>query len=392
MKKLFALVLSLSMVLGLAACGSSSSGSSGGSGDSADPIKIGFFAPITSAAASADGESTRNSVELAAKIINDAGGINGRPVELVIYDDALDTSQATSIAEKLTTKDGVVAAVSGSYSGPTRVAAPIFQAAGIPLVSAYAVHPDVVNAGDFVFSQSFPGSVQGTGAAYAAIDLMGAKTVSIIAVDVDFGTEQAAAFKAYAETKGVEILSEDYVAMADNEFASIVTKVKGLNPDLIYMPNYYGHAAEVLKQCGVQGVESVVLGSEGADSWQFLETAGEYAEGFVITTNMNRDSEDPAVQEYIKLYTETYNMVPDMVGASAYDAMQILCEAIKTAGTEPAAIRDAIAAMKDIDTVTGKLFYYNEAGSAVKPVQLQQVKDGAFHYYGIIEDESIIVP
>jgi len=72
--------------------------------------------------------------------------------------------------------------------------------------------------------------------------------------------------------------------------------------------------------------------------------------------------------------------------------MQILCEAIKTAGTEPAAIRDAIAAMKDIDTVTGKLFYYNEAGSAVKPVQLQQVKDGAFHYYGIIEDESIIVP
>lgn len=409
MKKLLSFVLSLSMLFALVSCGgnSSSSGAAASTGASSnaaassaassetpsgDPIKIGFFAPITSAAASADGESTRNSVELAAKIINDNGGINGRPVELVIYDDGLDTTQAVSIAEKLTTKDGVCAVVSGSYSGPTRVAAPIFQAAGIPMVSAYAVHPDVVNAGDFVFSQSFPGSVQGTAAASVAVDQMGAQKIAIIAVDLDFGTEQAAAFKAYAESKGASVISEDYVAMSDNDFSSIITKLKSMNPDLIYMPNYYGHAAEALKQCKVQGLECPILGSEGADSWQFLETAGEYAEGFIITTNLDRDSSDPAVQEYIEQYTATYNMVPDMVGASAYDAMQIVCEAIKIAGDDPAAIRDAIAAMKDIDTVTGKLFYYTDAGSAVKPVQVQQVKDGAFHYYGIIDDESIIVP
>ena len=118
MKKLLALALSLSLAVSLAACGQSTGTSSVGSqsgGSSAsssadsstetsgDPIKIGFFAPITSASASADGESTRNSVELAAKIINDNGGINGRPVELVIYDDGLDTAQAVSIDENLTT-------------------------------------------------------------------------------------------------------------------------------------------------------------------------------------------------------------------------------------------------------------------------------------------------
>lgn len=409
MKKLLTLALSLSLALSLAACGQTATSSGSGSSStgntnsdgsavgstsqsSGDPIKIGFFAPITSASASADGESTRNSVELAAKIINDNGGINGRQVELVIYDDGLDTSQAVSIAEKLTTKDGVVAAVSGSYSSPTRVAAPIFQAAGIPLVSAYAVHPDVVNAGDYVFSQSFPGSVQGTAAATVAVDQLGAKRIAIIAVDVDFGTEQAAAFVEYAESKGAEIVSQDFVAMSDNEFSSIVTKIKELNPDLIYMPNYYAHAAEALKQCKLQGLTCPILGSEGADSWQFLETAGEYAEGFIITTNLDRDSSDPAVQEYIKQYTETYNMVPDMVGASAYDAMQIICEAIKVAGDDPAAIKDAIASMKDVDTVTGKLYYYTENGSAVKPVQLQIVENGEFHYYGIVDDESIIVP
>ena len=405
MKRFLALALALALSVTLVSCGDSGTGSGSGSGagsgagsgsgsgsESTEPIKIGFFAPITSASASADGESARNSVELAAKIINDGGGINGRPVELVIYDDGLDTTQAVSIAESLTTKDNVVAAVSGSYSGPTRVAAPIFQAAGVPLVSAYAVHPDVVNAGDYVFSQSFTGAVQGTAAASLAVDQLGASKISIIAVDLDFGTEQAEAFISYAESKGAEILSYDLVAMSDNEFSSIVTKIKELNPDLVYMPNYYGHAAEALKQCKLQGLECPIIGSEGADSWQFLETVGEYAEGFIITTNMDRDSEDATVQEYIQQYTETYDMMPDMVGASAYDAMQILCSAIEIAGTDREAIKDTIAAMEDVDTVTGRLYYYTEAGSAVKPVQLQQVVDGEFHYYGVIDDESIIVP
>lgn len=408
-KKAIALLLVAAMGLACTACGQKSSGggsgastsgnaastssSAAGSGsNSGEPIKIGFFAPITSAAASADGESTRNSVELAAKMINDGGGINGRPVELVIYDDGLDTTQAVSIAEKLTTKDGIVAAVSGSYSGPTRVAAPIFQAAGIPMVSAYAVHPDVVNAGDFIFSQSFPGKVQGTAGGKFAVDTLGAKRISIIAVDLDFGTELADTFSAYATANGAEIVSYDKVAISDNEFSSVVTKVKSLNPDLIYVANYYGHAAEVLKQCKLQGLNVPILGTEGADSWQFLQTAGEYAEGFYITTNLDRDAQDTAVQEFIKLYKETYKMEPDMVGASAYDAMQIVCEAIKQVGTDPVAMKECIAAMKDIDTVTGKLLFYTKTGEAVKAVQIQQVKDGAFHHYGSIDDLAVINP
>ncbi|MEA4933882.1 MAG: ABC transporter substrate-binding protein [Lawsonibacter sp.] len=403
-KKAIALLLVAAMGLACTACGqknssgggsaASSSGSAASSSSSAagEPIKIGFFAPITSAAASADGESTRNAVELAAKMLNDGGGINGRPVELVIYDDGLDTTQAVSIAEKLTTKDGIVAAVSGSYSGPTRVAAPIFQAAGIPLVSAYAVHPDVVNAGDFVFSQSFPGKVQGTAGAQFAVDTLGTKRIAIIAVDLDFGTELADTFSTYATAHGAEIISYDKVAISDNEFSSVVTKVKSLNPDLIYLANYYGHAAEVLKQCKLQGLNVPILGTEGADSWQFLQTAGEYAEGFYITTNLDRDAQDAAVQEFIKLYKETYKMEPDMVGASAYDAMQIVFEAIKQVGTDPVAMKECIAGMKDIDTVTGKLLYYTQTGEAVKAVQIQQVKDGAFHHYGSIDDLAIIDP
>ena len=401
MKKILVLFLIFAMVFTFAACGGSSSDAEepaeeeaeAETPESTEPIKIGFFAPITSASASADGESTRDSVNIAAEILNNNGGINGRPVEIVVEDDQLDTAQAQNIAEKFASDDEIVAVISGSYSGPTRVAAPIFQDAGKVMVSAYAVHPDVVNAGDYVFSQSFPGKVQATAAAYYAVNDMQAKKIAIIGVDLDFGTEQAEAFKKYAEENGAEIVFEQMVAISDNEFASIITQVKGLEPDLIYLPNYYGHAAEILKQCKQQGLDCQVLGCEGADSWQFFETAGENAEGFIITTNLNRDSEDAATQEYMQLYTEKTGRMPDMTGASAYDAIQILFEGLKAVGTDdPEALRDYIAGMTDIETVTGNLIRYTSAGSAVKAVAVQQVQDGAFHYYGQVDDEAIINP
>ena len=201
MKKLLSSLLALAMVLSLAACGNGSSSSAGSAGsagsassggESADPIRIGFFAPVSAASAAADGQSAQQSAELAVKLVNESGGINGRMVELVDYDDGLDTAEAANIAEKLTTADGVAAVVSGSYSGPTKVAAPICQDAGIVMVSAYAVHPDVVNAGEYIFSQSFPGAVQATAAATFAVEDLGAQRIAIVAVDLDFGKEQSA--------------------------------------------------------------------------------------------------------------------------------------------------------------------------------------------------------
>ena len=397
MKKLLSTLLALAMAMSLAACGGDTSTPTGsGSGgtsqtQSEDPIKIGFFAPVSAASAAADGQSAQQSAELAVKLINEAGGINGRTVELVDYDDALDTAEAANIAEKLTTADGVDAVVSGSYSGPTKVAAPICQDAGIVMVSAYAVHPDVVNAGEYVFSQSFPGAVQATAAATFAVEDLGAQRIAIVAVDLDFGKEQSAYFKAKAVELGAEIVSEDYIAMSDNDMTSVISKIKNENVDLIYMPNYYAHASEVCRQVALQGLDVDILGCEGADSWQLLQTAGEYAEGLYITTNMDRDDPNESTQAYIENYRAEYNMEPDMVGASVYDAFEVLFAAMKEVGTDPAAMQEYIANMKDFDTVTGTLMYYTSAGSAVKPVQIQQVgEDLQFHSYSVIDDIQII--
>src|SRR5512142_2257656 len=125
-----------------------------------DTIKIGFFAPITGPVA-ADGASAKQAVELAVKEVNAAGGIMGKKVELIVYDDRLNPQEAVAIANKLIEKDQVAGVVSGSYSGPTRVTAPIFAKAGVPMVAGYAVHPDVTKSGESNFRNGFLGEVEG---------------------------------------------------------------------------------------------------------------------------------------------------------------------------------------------------------------------------------------
>ena len=357
-------------------------------------IRIGFFAPISAASAAADGASAKNSAELAVKLCNANGGINGTEVELVCEDDALDTKQAANIAEKMAGDSSIAAVVSGSYSGPTKVAAPIFQEAGKLMVSAYAVHPDVTGAGDLIFSQSFPGAVQATGAAVVAAEQLKATKVAIIYVDLDFGTTQVNAFKAKLEKDypDVKVVYEQGVSIKDSDLTSVVTAAGAAGADLIYSVNYYEQAAEVLRQVGMQGLNIPVLGTEGADSWMLLDIAKEYANGMYITTNMNRDDQNEQTQAYIKNYREEFGIEPDMVGASVYDAFQVLFEAMKNVGTDTQAMKEFIANMKNFDTVTGTLLYYNAEGSAVKPIQVQLVTNGEYHYFGVVDDAQIIDP
>jgi len=357
---------------------------------SAAPIRIGFFAPVTGPAAS-DGRSATNSAELAVEQINAKGGIKGNLVELVKYDDGLDTKQAVAIAQKLTTKDRVVAVVSGSYSGPTRVAAPIFQAAGMVMLSAYAIHPDVPAAGEFIFSQSFSGMVQGRAGGKVAVEKLGAKRISILAVDIDFGKTLAGSFTDYVTKNGAQVVSLDKFGMGETEFAPVITKIKEtVKPDLLYIACYPAHGTEIVRQVRKQGLSVKILGTEGIDSVQFLDVAKSDANGVIITTNMDRDSKQKAVQDYIKGYKAKYGMEPDMVGASTYDAFETLFKVIADVGTNPARMRDSIKALKGFETVTGRLIEYAPTRVAVKPVTIQIVKDGGFRFFDEVTDEKII--
>jgi branched-chain amino acid transport system substrate-binding protein len=362
-----------------------------------DTIKIGFFAPITGPAA-ADGASAKNAVELGLKEVNDAGGVRGKKVELIVYDDRLNPQEAVAIANKLIEKDKVVGVASGSYSGPTRVSAPIFQKAGMPMVAGYAVHPDVTwdpnpkKPNDYCFRNGFLGEIEGAAAAEFAVKNLKAKKISLIFMDNDFGRAISSGFAEKAEKLGATILTKQmYKFPGEKDFRPFLTRIKEGNPDVIFAAGYYNEAASIVRQSKELGIRSQILGEEGFDSPKFLEIAGPAAEGVIIATNLDRDDPRPLVQNFLKNYRKAYGEDADMVGASSYDAFMILVKAIEKAGTDPKAIQKALLETKDYNGLTGKISRFVQ-GEVVKPVQIQVVKDGKFRRLTVIDNPEVITP
>lgn len=356
----------------------------------AGSIKIGFNAPLTGFAA-ADGNSALVGARLAVEQVNAGGGINGDDIELVVYDDQASPKEAAPLAVKMTTQDEVTAGISGSYSGSTRAAATIFQENLVPYISAYAVHPDITRAGDYVFRTSFMGEVQGRAGAKLIGDVMGLKRVALITLNNDFGKSLATGFKEKAADFGIEITGEYEYSIKDREFGPIVSKVRSDGPDAIYASGYFFTAGPLVRQIRAAGIAAPVIGQEGYDSQKFIEIAGPDAEGVIITTSLDRDSSNPITQAFIKGFEEMAGYPTDMVAASAHTAVLVMAEALKTAGAgDRTALRDAIAG-SSVDASTGHISF-NALGEVKKDVQIQVVKDGAWRHYAVISDAVLLAP
>ena len=356
----------------------------------AETVKIGFNVPLTGFAA-ADGESALNGAKLAVKQANSAGGINGKQIELVVYDDQASPKEAVPIANRLIEKDGVKVAVSGSYSGSTRAAAGIFQDAGIPYISAYAIHPDITRAGNYVFRTSFMGEVQGRAGALLIGQTMQRKRVVVITLKNDFGKSLAAGFKAEASNFGIKIVNEYEYSIGDRQFGPIVAKVRADKPDAIYASGYFFTAGPLVSQLRSGGVTVPVIGQEGYDGQQFIKIAGAFAEGVIITTSLDRDSNSPIARSFISEYEKFSVNKVYMVSASTHTALKVVVAAWKKAGTNnPDAIRKAIT-QTQLSAATGHISF-NKLGEVRKNVEVQIVRDGNWHYHSTIRDQTLLAP
>jgi branched-chain amino acid transport system substrate-binding protein len=354
-------------------------------------IVIGFHAPLTGFAA-ADGKSSIEGAELAIEQVNAQGGVNGEKLKLVHYDDQADANQAVPIAKKLIQQDKVKIAVSGSYSAPTRAAAGVFQEAKIPYISAYAIHPDITRAGNYMFRASFMGEVQGRGGAKLVGDIMGKKKVTLITLANDFGAALAAGFKEAAPKFGIKIVSEYSYKISDRQFGSIIASVKNDNPEAIYASGYFFTAGPLVSQIRAAGIKVPIIGQEGYDSQQFINIAKEAAEGVVITSSLDRDSKTKQTQDFIRDFEKKTGTKADMVAASSHTAIMIAADGIRRAGSmDSAKIRDAIAATKDLVVSTG-VIKFNQMGEVIKAVQVQVVKDGNFRHFATIDDPVLLAP
>lgn len=354
----------------------------------AQTVRIGFHAPLTGFAAS-DGKSALNGAELAVEQINARGGVNGRKLELVVYDDQARPDQAVPLANKFI-GDKLKVVISGSYSGPTRAAAGVFQKAAIPYISAYAIHPDITRAGNFVFRTSFMGEVQGKAAAKLIGESLKHRKVTVISVNNDFGQALSAGFKSVSQQFGITIGSEYNFAMGDRQFGGIVASVKRDAPEALYIPGYFFNGGPLVAQLRAGGVTAPIIGTEGFDTSSFIDIAKKAAEGVLVTTSLDRDSKLAPVRRFIDDYETRFKIGADMVAASTHTAVNVLANAMAKAGFDDSAkIRAAVADTRDLEVATGKITF-NRSGEVYKAAQIQVIRDGKFRHHSTIDDPVLL--
>lgn len=352
-------------------------------------VKVGFNVPLTGFAA-ADGKSALNGAKLAVAQANASGGVAGQKIQLVVYDDQASPKEAVPSATKMVEKDRVVAAVSGSYSGSTRAAASIFQRAQVPYVVAYAIHPDITLAGDYMFRVSAMGEVQGRGGA-KLVQNLGKKNVVVITLKNDFGQALAAGFKEAAPKLGLNIIKEYEYGMKDRQFGPMVSSIKADKPEVIYASGYFFTAGPLVSQLRAAGITVPIIGQEGYDSEKFIEIAGAASEGTLITTSLDRDSNSAATKSFLADYRKATGTGADMVAAASFTATSVVIDGLKKSGGKGGgALRDAIAT-GTYDMPVGKLAF-NDLHEVKKDIQVQVIKDKAFHRHSVISDPVLLAP
>jgi branched-chain amino acid transport system substrate-binding protein len=355
-------------------------------------IKIGFQAPLTGAAAT-DGVSAKIAAEMARDKINAAGGVRGQNIELVTYDDQAKTEEAVFTANKLIGQDGVKFAVSGSYSASGRAAAPIFQRAGVPFISAYGVHPDITRSGDYVFRGVHLGPPQGRAGAKFVSDDLKLKRVSIITMDNDYGQATFEGFKSVLDQFGIKVLGEYTYSLKDRQFGSIVASVKRDDPEVIYITGYFFTAAPLVSQLRSAGIRAPIVGSQAFDAEKLIQIAGPAVEGVYIVGGLNRDRDSSELKEYLAEFQKRAGYAGENVGATVYSAVRLMADATTRAGTlDPAKVRDALAATHNFPHLAGELVSFNSLREINMLMNVNVVKDGSFRHYAWIDDLKLLAP
>ena len=347
-----------------------------GPGGGGNTVKIGVFMSMTGDTANF-GISSTNGIKMAADEINAAGGINGKQVELDVQDDRSDPSEAATIVTKFVTQDAVNAILGEVASSRSIAAAPIAQNAKIPMLTPSSTNPEVTKKGDYIFRSCFIDPVQGAAIAQFAARTLGKKRAAIM-VDRknDYSTGLEKVINAtFTKMGGEMVVTQSYQA-GDQDFNAQITSIKGANPDVIFVPGYYGDVALFAKQARDKGVTVPLVGGDGWDAKQLYDIGGKALNGCYFTNHYSPYDTDPAVVKFVTDYKARYGAIPDALAATAYDAAKIMFDAIKRANSlDGKAIRDALAATKEFPGVTGKVTF-NENRDAVKPIVMIEIQDG----------------
>jgi branched-chain amino acid transport system substrate-binding protein len=386
---LIVIMLSVGMIMtGCKTPAPASTAPSGSEAPAAGEIKIGAIMPITGPIA-LYGTGTVNAIQIAVNEINAAGGINGMQVKLIAEDDEGKSDKSVLAYKKLTSQDKVDVIIGCLTSDCSLAVAPLAQDDKIPMISTSSTNLKVTQAGDYIFRTCYLDPFQGKGCAKLAYEQLGKKTAAIMFDNAnDYSIGLADAFEESFKAMGGTITNREAYTKGDTDFSAILTKIKASNPDVLFIPDYYPTVALIAPQARTLGMTDVVM--MGGDGWdEIVSNAGDEVVGSYYLNHFTADTTDPKGAEFVAKYKAAYNGErPNALAVLGYDAMEVVAQAIKAAGsTDHQMVRDALTKVEG-DFLTGHIKFDENRNPVKSAVVIQVVKgeDGKLHekYIGTV--------
>lgn len=320
------------------------------------PIKIGAIFSVTGIAAPHN-QPMLEMTQLAVRHVNDNGGVLGRPLELIVFDNLSTPIGSAKAAHQIVQQD-MTAVIGAHWSSHSLIIAPILQKAGIPMISPGSTNPAVTRDRDYIFRACFVDSFQGVAMAKFASEELRAKTAVVVTnIDEDYSTTLGRFFtNAFQKTDG-RILAELFYRGDATDFSKNINELLRQRPDVVYLPGYTRDSGLFIKQAAKMGLSTTFL---GGDAWDEIEKyAGPAVNGSYQSAPWHPQVPFAASHRMQELYFAAQGKeIANNSSPLAYDAVMLLAEAITRAGTlDRKAIRDALAATKDFPGATGKITF-----------------------------------
>lgn len=356
---------------------------SGCTNSASNDVKIGMVYELTGNTASF-GTSAADGAKLAFKEINANGGVLGKQIKVVTADNKGEPSESANAMTKVITQDKVIAVTGFTVSSCGIAGSSVAEDNKIPLVAAATVNPRVTvdektgKVKDYIFRACVIDSFQGTvGANFALNSLKTKKAAIIIDSSSDYSKGLAQVFKDVFTKGGGQIVAEEAYLQKDQDFKSVLTKIKAQNPEILYIPGYYEEVGKLVKQARELGMTIPILGVDAWDSPKLVEIGSSQALNNTYFTNFySVQDTTPASQAFVEAYKKEYGQLPDSMAAMGYDAVYLLVDAIKRANSvDSAKIREALAGTKDFKSVSGNM-NLSPNHDAIRGVVIIEMKDG----------------
>jgi branched-chain amino acid transport system substrate-binding protein len=333
------------------------------------------------------GEPERRTLELYVEKINAEGGVNGEPLELVIYDDEGDAGKARTFASRLIDNDEVVAIVGGTTTGTTMAVVPLAEDAEIPFISMAGAVTIVEPVKPFVFKTP-PTDRMACEKIYGDMKARGLTKVGMISGTDAFGSSMREQCLAVAKQHGIEILADESYGPRDSDMTPQLTKIRGTaGLQAVLNPGFGQGPAIVTRNYKQLGIDLPLYQSHGVASKSFIELAGDAANGVRLPASPllvpeqlpDSDPQKAVLLAYKSAFEEATGQPVSTFGGHAYDGLMILVDAIKRAGeAEPGAIRDAIEATQGFVGTAGTVNMSPEdhMGLGLDAFRMLEIKDG----------------